>query len=128
VNAKALDTLIYLAELRPRTLPPSAILQQRQHELSDLLPSSWPANKLSIFAENFFLDRALDSWKKSTAELFKESGKIVRVNPIVPENQLRGSFLIEGEKKDLSVFFTLTPEKNPLIQQLDLSLLPKAPK
>ncbi len=128
VNSKALDTLIYLAGLGPRTLPPSTLLEQRQQELSGLLPSSWPNDKLSIFAENFFLDLSLESWKKSTAELFKEIGKIVKVNPVVPENQLRGSFLIEGEKKDLKVFFTLTPEKDPLIQQLDLAVQPKTPK
>jgi hypothetical protein len=36
---------------------------------------------------------------------------------VVPQNNLRGSFLLEGEQKTLDVFFTLTPENPPLIQE-----------
>ncbi len=39
---------------------------------------------------------------------------------MIPENNLRGTFPIEGERGKLNVFFTLTPEANPLIQQLDI--------
>ena len=123
-NAKALDTLIYMGGLKPRTLPVSSILQRRQKEIVELL-SSWSDEKLTILAENFFLDYSLDSWKKTTTKMLEASGKIVSVHTLNPENQLRGSFLIEGEKKNIHVFFTLTPEQNPLIQQLDLTLLEK---
>jgi hypothetical protein len=37
-----------------------------------------------------------------------------------PENLLRGTFTIQGDKGALEVFFTLTPETKPLIQQLEV--------
>lgn len=123
-NAQALDTLIQLAGLKPMTLPPSAILKQRQNEIVNVL-NGWQDNQLNIFAENFFMDQSLESWKKSSADLLSQIGKVVKVNPISPENQLRGTFVIEGEKNNLNIFFTLTPEKNPLIQQLDLNVIEK---
>ncbi|MEJ0054688.1 MAG: hypothetical protein WDN75_03015 [Bacteroidota bacterium] len=121
----ALDTLIYMAGLKPRTLPVSAILEQRQKEITELL-TSWPDDKLGILAENFLMDRSLDSWKKFAAKTLEESGKILKVNTLVPENQLRGTFIIECEKKNIKVFFTLTPEKSPLLQQLDLAVVEKS--
>ena len=42
---------------------------------------------------------------------------------LFPENQLRGSFVMEGEKKNIAIYFTLTPEKEALIQQLDIELI-----
>ncbi len=123
-NGKALDTLIQLANLKPMTLPPSAILKQRQNEIVGVL-NTWSDAQLNIFAENFFMDQSLDSWKKSSADVLTQIGKVVKVNPITPENQLRGTFVIEGEKNNLKIFFTLTPEKNPLIQQLDLEVVSK---
>ena len=123
-NAIALDTLVYMAGLQPRMLPASVILQQRQKEIMELLPN-WSKDKLSILAENFFLDQSLDSWKITSAKILEECGKIKNVNSMVPENQLRGTFIIEGEKKNIEVFFTLTPEQIPLIQQLDLTIQAK---
>ena len=44
---------------------------------------------------------------------------------IVPENQLRGTFILEGEKMNVSIFFTLTPEPRPLIQMVRMRNLEK---
>lgn len=123
-NAKALDTLIYMANLKPRALPVSNVLQQRQNQIVELI-QSWASEKQNILAENFFLDQSLESWKKLTTKTLEESGKIISVKELVPENQLRGTFVIEGEKKNIEVFFTLTPEQSPLVQQLDLTLQEK---
>jgi hypothetical protein len=113
-----------LAKLKPRNLPPSRTLIQKQKEIVEVI-QSWQNNKLGIFAENFFLDQSLDAWKQSSSKLLSESGKLMLVGPIVPENQLCGTFIIECEMKNIEVFFTLTPEHSPLIQQLDLTLLDK---
>jgi hypothetical protein len=123
-NARVLDTLIQLAQLKPRTIPASDILLQRQKEIVEVL-QGWSTDKQTIFAENFFLDQSLESWEESSSKLLSEAGKIIRVSEIIPENQLRGTFIIEGEKKDIEVFFTLTPEHSPLVQQLDLSVIEK---
>jgi len=45
---------------------------------------------------------------------------VKKIEALKPENQLRGTFVIEGEKGSLEVFFTLTPERKPLIQQLNM--------
>ena len=55
-------------------------------------------------------------------EIFAQAGAIKSVGPLTAINQLRGYFTIEGEKKKVGVFFTLTPENNPLVQQLNLRL------
>lgn len=123
-NFRALDTLITLAKLKPRELPASGILEQRKKEIEALIPD-WSKEKLNIFAENFFLDFNVEARKKSTDEIFGQAGKIIKVGAMMPENQLRGSFIMEGEKRDVTVFFTLTPEGNPLIQQLDFTLIDK---
>lgn len=122
-NAMVLDTLVSLAGLQPRVLPSSAILKQRQDEITKLLPA-WKETP-NLFAENFFMDESLDRRKAATQKLFDEMGSILSAGELHPENQLRGSFLLVGEKKNLRVFFTLTPEPQALIQQLDLDLMDK---
>lgn len=116
-NLSILDTLIKLAGLKKRVIPPSAILEQRKNELVKLLPDWENAQNTKIFAENFFLDNSIDALKKEASELFAKAGFIFRINELIPENNLRGSFLLEGEHTNLQVSFTLTPEKDPLIQE-----------
>ncbi|MBX2941827.1 MAG: beta-lactamase family protein [Cyclobacteriaceae bacterium] len=120
-NEHILDTLISMANLKPRTLPTSKILEKRKSDLMNILPHWSESPKL--FAENFYMDKPLDLRTKEVEEIFAEAGKIKSVGLVTPLNQLRGSFLIEGEKKNIEVFFTLTPENNPLIQQLNLRLI-----
>ncbi len=119
-NWAVLDTLLYGAGLKPRQLPASPILSQRRAELVKLLPDWDKADQLSIFAENFFPDHALDARRKAAQTLFARTGKIIHVGEVVPENQLRGRFRLDGEHGAIDVFFTLTPENPALIQQLDL--------
>jgi hypothetical protein len=38
-------------------------------------------------------------------------------------NALRGTYRIEGENGSVEVFFTLTPERIPLVQELKLKFL-----
>ena len=41
------------------------------------------------------------------------------------ENQLRGSFLIEGLKSDIEIYFTLSPENPAQIQEYHIKEVPK---
>jgi hypothetical protein len=50
-------------------------------------------------------------------DLFEKAGKIISIEPLVPENNLRGSFLVKGENANLMISFTLTPERPALIQE-----------
>ena len=121
VNLKVLDTIIKLAQLQPMQLPPSKILEQRKNELMKILPD-WNVSdeQRGIFAENFFPDYPIDSLRKESRELFNKAGRIIAVKSVKPENQLRGSFLIEGEKGSIEVYFTLSPENPPLIQAFEI--------
>ncbi|UFH56823.1 serine hydrolase [Spirosoma sp. KNUC1025] len=119
VNAMVLDTLVGIGKLQPRQLPVSPILSQRKAELVKLLPDWTNAEKSGIFAENFFPDKSVAIRRKTVQDLYAKVGTIQRVGELIPENQLRGRFLLEGDKGNIDVFFTLTPENPALIQQLD---------
>lgn len=119
--AKAGALLIEQAKLPRRELPASAILQTRTQQLARLL-QSWDTHLGDeILAENFFLDRSREDWKTRAHDALAPIGAITAVGAVAPENQLRGKFLLVGEKGRVEVFFTLTPEKNPRVQQLRLT-------
>ena len=116
LNIRVLDTLVTLAQLKPRQVVASPLLKERKEQLVKLLPNWNNAEKSDLFSENFFLDFPIDSLRKQATALFAKAGKIVRVGEIVPENQLRGTFLLEGEHTNIEVYFTLMPDNPPLIQ------------
>lgn len=120
-NAKVIDTLVNLANLKPRELPVSDILKKKKEALVANLPD-WK-EKPELFAENFYMDKALDIRTNEVKEIFTQAGAILEVGEITPENQLRGTFVIRCEKKSIEIFFTLTPEKDPMIQQLTMTLI-----
>ncbi|MES2006013.1 MAG: serine hydrolase domain-containing protein [Bacteroidota bacterium] len=124
-NMAVLDTLIRMAKLQPRQLPPSKILTQRRDELIKLLPDFTNAVSSGIFAENFFNDYFTDALKKEANAVFEKAGKIGKVRELVPENQLRGYFIMEGEKANIWVSFTLTPENPALIQEYHIRTVDK---
>lgn len=124
-NTMALDTLIRLAKLQPRQLPASKILTQRRNELVKLLPDFTNVQSSGIFAENFFSDYFTDVMKKEANGIFSRAGKINKVGEVIPENQLRGYFILEGEKANVWVSFTLTPENPALIQEYHISEISK---
>jgi len=126
INLRVLDTLVKMAGLQPRQVVPSKILEQRKNELLKMLPDWNNAAQSGIFAENFFPDYPIDSLKKEASNLYAKAGKLIAVKAIRPDNQLRGSFIIEGEKTDMEVYFTLSPENPPLIQEYHIRELPKA--
>jgi CubicO group peptidase (beta-lactamase class C family) len=118
VNLAVLDTIVTLAGLAPRQLPVPDILEERKNQLVALLPTPEGADESGIFAENFFLDNRLSDLVAYAHRLFGEAGEILRVGDMVPLNHLRGTFVLECERTNIEVFFTLSPETVPLIQQL----------
>jgi hypothetical protein len=116
INTLVLDTLVKMAKLKPREVEVSPILEKRKNELMKILPEWTNAEKSGLFAENFFPDYPIDSLRKQTKKLFVKAGKIISVKKMNAENNLRGSFVVEGEKINIEVYFTLSPENPPLIQ------------
>jgi CubicO group peptidase (beta-lactamase class C family) len=123
VDLLVLDTIVRMAGLKPRKLPPSPILMQRRNELVKLMPDFSAAKVSGIFAENFFLDYFTDSLKKDATTIFNNAGKLIKIGEVVPENQLRGYFIMECEHGNVQVSFTLTPETPALIQEYHIRLL-----
>ena len=122
-TAKVLYTLIERGTLPARAPTPAPILVTRQGQLAQLIQTWDGALGREIVAENFFLDRSLDDWKKQAAEQVKGIGKVISVGPIKAENRLRGTFRIVGELASLEVTFTLTPEREPKVQELDVKTI-----
>jgi CubicO group peptidase (beta-lactamase class C family) len=122
VNLRALDKILIDSQLQPQHLPPSSLLVERQKALLNLLPHWQEANR-NFFAENFFLDRPVDSLKKEASDLFSKAGKITGVSSMHANNQLSGSFILEGENARLQVSFGLTPETPSLIQHYQIKEL-----
>ncbi|HVS96197.1 MAG TPA: serine hydrolase domain-containing protein, partial [Puia sp.] len=122
INMKVLDTLVTLARLTPREGVASPILLQRRRELVALLPDWNGARQSAIFADNFWMDYFVDSLRAQTRALFAAAGKIKKTGPMHAGNRLRGWFLLEGEKADLEVRFTLTPENPAKIQEFHIRL------
>jgi CubicO group peptidase (beta-lactamase class C family) len=125
LNTAVLDAIVATAGLEPRRLPTSDVLETRKNQLVDLLPDWEGARETGIFAENFFKDSRLSDVVLRSRELFEEAGEIQGVRELVAENQLRGSFVLEGENTDILVFFTLSPERVPLIQQFGMTTMEK---
>lgn len=117
VTNRVMDTILKMTGLKPRQWVVSPILKQRQEQLVKLLPAWNQAEQSGIFAENFFADYIVDSLRSQATKIFADAGKIVRVHEMVAENNLRGSFIMEGENGKVQVFFTLSPENPPLIQE-----------
>lgn len=126
INAQVLDTLVRGAQLQPRKLPASQILIEAQNALMKLLPSWKDAEQSSLFADNFFADYPITSLIKEARTIFESAGQILKVEEIVPQNQLRGQFIIRGEKADIQIFFTLTPENPSRIQEYRIRKIDKS--
>ncbi|WP_431214632.1 hypothetical protein ACQ86N_07585 [Puia sp. P3] len=57
--------------------------------------------------------------------MFENIGKVVKVGEMKAENNLRGSFFIEGERGNAEVRLTLTPENPAMIQEYHIRLIGK---
>ncbi len=120
INSQILSFLVENANLKPKPFSVTPILKQRQNELLALLPSWENAEKSNIFAVNFFLDYFPNLLKSEAEPIFKKAGKILKVNEIVAENALRGTFILEGEYSNIEISFTLSPENPALIQEYNI--------
>jgi len=118
--SKVEQLLFDKAEIQPRKLPVSNILTQRKTQVLDLV-QNWDVNlEKEIIAENFYLDRSRDKRMAQAKQIFAQAGAIVNVEDLTPLNQLRGRFNVHTENGIITMFFTLTPEKSPKVQRLDI--------
>jgi hypothetical protein len=123
-NYQVLKELVREGLFLPRKLPVSDILQQRKAQVLELIQTWDPELEEEIVAANLYLDISREHRIRECGELLAQLGRIRGTGPMIPENQLRGSFTVLGEKKNLYVYFTLSPEANPRVQWLRLELSP----
>lgn len=112
-------------ELQPRTLPVSNILASRKKQVQESFLKGENALEEDIFSENFFLDQSKEHRIKEINDALNEIGTVQSVSEITPQNQLRGTFRIHGELKDIIIYFTLSPMKDAKIQQLLFAVVEK---
>ena len=121
IEAQLFDTI----GLGPRKLPPSDILLQRQEQIVQLI-QTWGAQlEAAILAENFYLDHSREHRMANIRETMDKAGPILSVGPMEPLNQLRGGFTMQAENGAVSVFFTLTPEREARVQYLEVEFQSK---
>jgi CubicO group peptidase (beta-lactamase class C family) len=120
-TSRALAMLVERAGLGPRPVAVSPILAARHGQVAQLVQTWDPVLGAAITAENFFLDRSRADWIVFARERLAPIGKITAVGPIKPENRLRGTFPLIGERGTLDVKFTLTPEREPKVQQIEIT-------
>ena len=121
VNQKVLDLIIDAREMEPRKPEVTEILRTRMNELVRILPGWNVTGHESIFADNFFFDNAIEDLRARAADIFKKAGEITHIREIIPENSLRGSFVMEGRNGNITAGFTLTPESAPRIQAFSIA-------
>ncbi|MDH5365379.1 MAG: beta-lactamase family protein [Cyclobacteriaceae bacterium] len=120
--------LFETAELQPRQLPASDILVERQEQVTQLIQHWDTELESKILAENFYLDKSKKHRMEEIQEVLNQAGEIQSMEQIKPLNQLRGSFKLLTQNGVINIFFTLTPEKNPKIQRLNVSYQPSESK
>jgi len=114
--------------LQPRELPVSDILMKRQKQIIELIQHWTPELEADILAENFYMDQSREFRVSEIQEVLNKAGDFQNINKMEAINQLRGSFKIQAENGVVDIFFTLTPEENPKVQQLDVSYEPNEEK
>jgi len=120
-TGKALATLIERADLGPQPVAVSPILVTRSAQVAQLVQSWDERLGRAIAAENLFLDRSREDWISHARDKLTPIGKVTSVGPIKAENSLRGTFPLIGERGVVNVYFTLTPEREPKVQEISLT-------
>jgi CubicO group peptidase (beta-lactamase class C family) len=114
-----------LFEARSPALSP--ILARRKEEVAQLLLHWEPQLEQEIVAANLYQDIPREVRMAEARGLLERAGDLRAVGPVDPENQLRGSFLMEGNHGWVRVHFTLSPEAVPKVQWISMEFIPSEP-
>ena len=112
-------------DLKPRKLPVSDVLAERQAQVVELIQNWDPELEAKILAENFYLDKSREDRMEEIKKILDKAGTIEETEDLKPNNQLRGSFEMKAANGSIDIFFTLSPGKYPKVQMLEVSFQPK---
>lgn len=124
-NYQVMRKLVSAGLFIPRSVPVPDILDKRKEQVIQLIMHWDPALEKEIVAANLYLDISRKKRMQEASEMLEMTGEILATGPVIPENQLRGSFVLEGSQRNIQVYFTLSPEAEPRVQWLTLELLPE---
>jgi len=123
-NYKVIESLMDQGLFLPRSLPVSPILAKRKEQVAELILFWDSLLEEDMVAANLYLDISREVRMAEARDLLGRCGEILSVGPVDPENQLRGSFVIEGSLGQVKVYFTLSPEAEPRVQWITLDFIP----
>ena len=116
---KIAKLLFEKGKLQPRSLPVSDILKERQPQVTELI-QEWDIDLGNqILAENFYPDTSREHRMKDWGSIWEKAGAIDSVSELTPYNQLRGEYKIYTKNGIVRVYYTLSPEHDPKVQQLE---------
>jgi CubicO group peptidase (beta-lactamase class C family) len=122
---EAFEILRKTGALRPRELPPPAILRSTSKSIQSLW-QRWDeqaANDLA--ADNLFQDRPEKERRDEVERIQKQVGACSQAGEVRAENLIRGVFRLSCERGFVDVAFTLAPTAPPKVQHL--SFVPGRP-
>ena len=119
-NEEAAEVIFEKSGIEPRELPASDVLRKRAEQVVELIQTWDEELSEEILADNFYLDKSRALRMREAEEALTSAGEITSIDPLVPSNQLRGTFVMHGEREDVEVFFSLSPEPVPKVQALAL--------
>jgi hypothetical protein len=122
-HAQASAALFAGGGLPRRALPVPAALAARARQVAELVRTWDEALGAAILADNVYLDRSREHRSREAEDIFAAAGEIQSVDEVVPQNQLRGSFVMHGADRDVRVTFTQSPERPARVQFIELRLL-----
>jgi CubicO group peptidase (beta-lactamase class C family) len=122
-HTQANNVLFADGGLTPRVLPTPVALSARALEVAELVRAWDEALGRAILADNVYLDRSREHRMHEAEQIFAAAGEIRSVDEVVPQNQLRGSFVMRGAERDVRVTFTQSPERPSRVQYVELRLL-----
>ena len=124
---RALQLVAREAALPRRAITPHPDLLAAR-EAVDGLVMRWDDDAAArLFTPNVDLDRPLAERRAELAELHERHGALERDNEIDPEDALRGSWRLRGERGHVELAITMAPTVPPRVQTLDVtSIVPPA--
>jgi CubicO group peptidase (beta-lactamase class C family) len=116
---QAIEAFRKTGALQPRELPPGPNLLSTRDAIIRMWNGRNQQELEALAADNLFQDSPAAQRIRQIAGLQDQLGACRSVDPLQPENFLRGRFRMRCEGGTVNVFFTLAPTMPPKVQRLD---------
>lgn len=122
-NARVLELIVQQAKLPGRVVPVSGVLARRAREAAEVILNWQSPLAEKIFADNVYLDETRERRAAQARALLAQAGTVLATEPVVAENQTRGTFAFASEHGRIEVSLLLSPEADAKIQLLELRFI-----